>query len=158
MTTHPLHLQSHHHDNHVHASFASPMGSNATLEMYTIQRHGDDDDDDDNYHRSILCISNGDDNYHRGNASAAPFPCASPFQEQGSADFYIYVLRIDQHPPLWPLERTEYESILDVAAQGNRISNFPYSSIHTFGHAPNSVVFLHRGRRGWAGERGTYMF
>ena len=42
MTTHPLHLQSHHHDNHVHASFASPMGSNATLEMYTIQRHGDD--------------------------------------------------------------------------------------------------------------------
>ena len=93
------------------------MGSNATLEMYTIQRRGDDyvsaspavlmiimsthddddddggaddddddDDDDDNYHRSILCISNDNDNYHRGNASAAPFPCASPFQEQGSAD------------------------------------------------------------------------
>ena len=112
------------------------MGSNAALEIHTIQRHGDDyvsaspavlmiimsthdddgdgdggadddddnamkkiagdddddddvvddDDDDDNYHRSILCISNGDDNFHRGNASAAPFPCASPFQEQGSAD------------------------------------------------------------------------
>ena len=46
----------------------------------------DDHDDDDNYHRNILCISNGDDNYHRGNASAAPFPCASPFQEQGSAE------------------------------------------------------------------------
>ena len=30
------------HDNHVHASFASPMGPNATLEIYTTQRHGDD--------------------------------------------------------------------------------------------------------------------
>ena len=90
MTTHQSYIID---DNHHYASSASPtiMMIMMTAHPLHLQSH----------HHRYLCITK-DPHHSRGpsitvlmtvmmtaNASAAPFPCASPFQEQGSADFKI---------------------------------------------------------------------
>ena len=49
------------HDNHVHASAASQIGSNGTLESYIKRDKDDDEEDDDDEHRDGADDDDDDD-------------------------------------------------------------------------------------------------
>ena len=56
-----LSITSSHHDNHVHASSASQIGPNGTLETYIKKDKDDDEEDDDDKHRDDADDDDDDD-------------------------------------------------------------------------------------------------